>query len=685
MRKRLKFIGTFVLVFLIIVSLNINNYSENKIYAEDNISVINEENTQIEPITKADFSMQAAFTPLIGADQIGQFDGSPKWLDLEATTTFSVYLQAGESLRVQGSLTAGQGAYVNYVDSDTTTDGFQAQAVADDATHMIDVIVKGPSGTVFDTTTGNEGLDISNTADILDHKTGTVTESGIYTFSVKNRSGFTIGLNSTGASNAISAYRSDWAFAVLGSDGITIKPGRIWTEALNLYQNTAFATTTLYTVSDSGYQYELTLNNYNGAYSTLKFSSLGTVDASGNPLNTSVALSTASNDLGSDGKQYVGPVSTSGLYKIFFSSLSEDLPEEIMPTPIDSGTTPIGKITGFEVTGVQPRAGEIMHWLSSRFVGSYKVLIDTNDNGVYTDDVDVSLDATAQGGDANGTSTDPIGVAWNGLDGENQPVAFDQTINSRIQIDNASQIYITMRDVEGLDGLSLKQINGSGAGNTNVYWNDPWAPTQTNPGTAGVTNNGTPAVTYPTVIPMDGAGTDSSGGVHGWATGTLSWGDNRIIQTMMRSGFSESSLIATEDEIPADTETDHDHDGIPDTEEMGTTTPVDTDNDGVADWMDTDSDDDGIPDEVEAGEDPTNPIDTDEDGTPDYQDLDSDDDGIPDEVEAGEDPTNPIDTDEDGTPDYQDLDSDDDGIRDIIEAGEDPENPVDTDEDGTPD
>ncbi|WP_238944420.1 Ig-like domain-containing protein [Sandaracinomonas limnophila] len=140
------------------------------------------------------------------------------------------------------------------------------------------------------------------------------------------------------------------------------------------------------------------------------------------------------------------------------------------------------------------------------------------------------------------------------------------------------------------------------------------------------------------------------------------------------------------DNRPNYRDTDSDGDGIPDNIEAGSCShPIDTDGDGIPDFLDTDSDNDGIPDAIEAGKNPATPVDTDGDGIPDYRDLDSDNDGIPDALEAGKDPKNPVDTDGDGTPDFQDLDSDNDGIPDAIEAGKDPKNPVDTDGDGIPD
>ena len=145
------------------------------------------------------------------------------------------------------------------------------------------------------------------------------------------------------------------------------------------------------------------------------------------------------------------------------------------------------------------------------------------------------------------------------------------------------------------------------------------------------------------------------------------------------------------------------------------TNPTDSDGDGIPDYLDIDSDDDGIPDNVEAqptvgyippsGTDADGnglddayefggglgllPVDTDGDGLPDYLDSDSDNDGVPDVIEAH-------DYDFDGVPEvvFIGSDKDNDGLDDGFEGAialdfdvndeiDDPANDLpDTDRDG---
>jgi gliding motility-associated-like protein len=155
---------------------------------------------------------------------------------------------------------------------------------------------------------------------------------------------------------------------------------------------------------------------------------------------------------------------------------------------------------------------------------------------------------------------------------------------------------------------------------------------------------------------------------------------------------------------------------------IATCLPIDNDGDGIPDQLDFDTDNDGIPDSIESQSVPkalsntdtnldgldeifepsTSPLDTDKDGVADYLDLDSDNDGIYDLAESGSNaldnnkngildttlfgtngladsletsPDNGIlnytvaDSDDDSIKNHTEIDSDNDLCNDVIEAG----------------
>lgn len=127
-------------------------------------------------------------------------------------------------------------------------------------------------------------------------------------------------------------------------------------------------------------------------------------------------------------------------------------------------------------------------------------------------------------------------------------------------------------------------------------------------------------------------------------------------------------------------------------------TNIDTDGDGIPDWLDDDIDGDGIKNEYELrlGFDPYNPKSTppdfDGDGIPDALDSDIDGDGVLNEFDAFPyDPLEWSDLDGDGIGDNEDPDIDGDGISNDyeIQLGYDPRDPnstpPDLDGDGIPD
>ena len=169
--------------------------------------------------------------------------------------------------------------------------------------------------------------------------------------------------------------------------------------------------------------------------------------------------------------------------------------------------------------------------------------------------------------------------------------------------------------------------------------------------------------------------------------------DNAVITSTLNV-TRDTDSDGLEDHYDKDT----DGDGVPDIVEAGGTDAdgdgavdsfVDTDNDGLADIVDSDN-----------GGSALSIPDTDVDGVPDFRDKDSDNDGITDAEESGAEDSNSdgltdgfasdtdgdgladdvdpdnggtalsnVDTDGDGISDFRDLDSDNDGYPDILEAG----------------
>ena len=202
--------------------------------------------------------------------------------------------------------------------------------------------------------------------------------------------------------------------------------------------------------------------------------------------------------------------------------------------------------------------------------------------------------------------------------------------------------------------------------------------------------------------------------------------DNDSLSDLFEASFSR--LVDTDGDGVVDSSILVGSNGLADVIETfkdggNTSLPRDSDNDGLYDYIDRDSDNDGIEDKYEQGfiiaaesttntereENPgpnilRNAVDSDLDGIADYLDLDSDQDGVSDVLEAmgidsdfdgrldnavdmnkdglvDEKPVgNDLDVDEDGIQNHKDLDSDDDGIADLIESGG-----VDTNKDGVHD
>ncbi|MDH5674874.1 MAG: OmpA family protein, partial [Myxococcales bacterium] len=125
---------------------------------------------------------------------------------------------------------------------------------------------------------------------------------------------------------------------------------------------------------------------------------------------------------------------------------------------------------------------------------------------------------------------------------------------------------------------------------------------------------------------------------------------------------------------------DTDGDGILDAVECpGLRDCLDSDGDGLPNHLDADDDGDGLPTATERPE--GSDLDSDGDGLPDHLDADDDGDGLPTATERPE--GSDLDSDGDGLPDHLDTDDDGDGVLTIDERPRGAD--VDADGDGIPD
>jgi gliding motility-associated-like protein len=315
---------------------------------------------------------------------------------------------------------------------------------------------------------------------------------------------------------------------------------------------------------------------------------------------------------------------------------------------VSSGSLPSG-------TTINPITGEItVSDVTLLVAGTYSF-------GVTTTDI------------TGGTTTQTVTLVFNA---SNPPVANDATVALNENSPNATVVHtVVASDIDPGDVLTYS----ISAGNTADAF-------MINPTTGVITINNTSLIDFEInpVFTLTVKVTDAQGNT-----------DTAIITINLTDLNNE----------------DTDLDGIPDSIEKDSGTPIDSDGDGVPDFKDVDSDNDGIPDSLEAGSNLQNPVDTDGDGVDDFRDTDSDNDSVDDSIESGgEQPSgndtdddglddtfdpdqggtptsNPQDSDNDGTDDFLDTDDDDDGIPTLDENvdNDDDSSNDNTDDDDLPD
>jgi hypothetical protein len=278
-------------------------------------------------------------------------------------------------------------------------------------------------------------------------------------------------------------------------------------------------------LTNDGYIYEVTNKGQAGYIFSFFSNNKGYRNGAGNPIYKS--LNGATNPIPiQDPRQ--NDTATDFTHKLFFNSPNADLPQTA-PAPAPTGSTwlrtPIKTLTVSDVVfegtegtpnkaGAFPLGGFIKFKTSE--LGSYIINIDINKNGSFTDAVDVRLEGATDPGGNNS-------VFWNGKNGIGANVTgnFVLPTNSINVSLRGGEVHFPFIDVESnFGGIEIKRVNGSGAPDFTVHWDD----------TDITGNNGTapnPVKTLP-----QGENSQTNGHKYGVANAnTGNYGDNKSIDT----------------------------------------------------------------------------------------------------------------------------------------------------------
>ncbi|MFT4298060.1 MAG: hypothetical protein QM597_00240, partial [Aeromicrobium sp.] len=296
--------------------------------------------------------------------------------------------------------------------------------------------------------------------------------------------------------------------------------GRVWTDAYIAYDSTVIGggnrNLDFWAVTEFGAVWQLGLRSFTGGGWNIDASAFGIVES-----GTCAPSYSSTDTIGSNTARYqqADPEQCGDPYWLFFEEPDSDLPSSATAgVPGSNGTTttmnvlpdyapPAVSDIAYDSTTGASRAGTFS-WNLERFTGTYELRLDTDGNGSFDDDVDV----TAPISGSSGTAT----YNWNGLDGEGNAVDFCQDISAEVRIQHTDEFHVVLADVEGLAaGMIVNQLAGSEPGENKLYWDD-----------SELTGTRTTTVT-PATSSLDG--TDSSSGTSRWANGSNPWGNGRAL------------------------------------------------------------------------------------------------------------------------------------------------------------
>ncbi len=165
-------------------------------------------------------------------------------------------------------------------------------------------------------------------------------------------------------------------------------------------------------------------------------------------------------------------------HKLFFTTPANDLPTTstvfltaavntwLLTPPVNPSVTGVS-LVGLEgqngFGGTPPISGGFINFTANQN-GSYRIRIDGNNNGIYTDAIDTVLTGTAAAG--------PNSRYWSGKNGLGAIMPSGTPLSVEV-VTFAGEVHFPLFDAEeNINGLVITRENGSGAPSNTVFWND---------------------------------------------------------------------------------------------------------------------------------------------------------------------------------------------------------------------
>jgi uncharacterized repeat protein (TIGR01451 family) len=317
------------------------------------------------------------------------------------------------------------------------------------------------------------------------------TETGVYEVEFHGPEYSTLDIGNPPSLGASTAFPTDatqlqtvaaWDITVRATPGGAIRSGRVFADylALNMGGGAATLDASVYVLTQDGYLYQVDLNGQQPFGFIFFCNDDGFIDpATDNGLYRSVQLNTSNDGFLADATVHspaLADTTTHITHKIFFQQPDPALPAA---APYSGGTMwllgppiPPAVPTNVSFTGTEGTPGQAGSGLggyfrfTSSFQGSYRIVLDINQNGVYTDTVDRVLMGSAQVGVND--------IFWDGLDGEGNIVLTSGAAYSAYITVNGGEVHFPFLDVENnLNGFIIRRLNGPGATpDETVYYND---------------------------------------------------------------------------------------------------------------------------------------------------------------------------------------------------------------------